>query len=129
VESRVVAVVTRFRFRHVWHVLESYRAHRRIVAQASAMPGFLRAAFLVEGLHTCYSFSIWADAEAIPQFGTLVREHVRAGNWAFSRLTRRSSSNPELWSTKWSLRSVSNNLAWEGFDLSSHVREADAWAP
>jgi hypothetical protein len=116
VESSVVAVITRFRFKHVWDLVGAYLAYRRITADARLVPGYLHSAFLVQGHHSCCTLSLWADAGAIARFGTLVPTHARLGNWAFPRL-RRTSSGPELWSTRWQLAGVSNNVRWEGFDL------------
>jgi hypothetical protein len=85
--------------------------------KATQTSGLLRAAFLIENLKTCYSLSIWASYDAIPQFGTNVLYHVVAGNKIFGRLAKNQDGGPEIWSTKWRLTSVSNNLNWADFDL------------
>jgi hypothetical protein len=121
VETPIVGIVTRFRFAHVWDVARSYFAFRRIRDAARGTPGYLNSVFLIEDLHTCYSLSIWEHAASIPVFGTTVTEHVRAGNWAFARLRRTTRGERELWSTQWRLDTVSNNLAWEGFELNDHL--------
>jgi len=121
VETPIVTIVTRFRFVHVWDVARSYIAFRRIRDAARDTPGYLHSVFLIENLHTCYSLSIWEHAAAIPVFGTMAPEHVRIGNWAFARLRRTARGERELWSTRWHLQTVSNNLAWEGFELGSHL--------
>ncbi|MGH2559555.1 MAG: hypothetical protein ACRDJH_10855, partial [Thermomicrobiales bacterium] len=43
--------------------------------------------------------------------------HVEAARRAFGRMVFRKGRGPELWSTKWRLASVSNNLNWADFDL------------
>lgn len=68
---------------------------------------------------TCYSLSIWESQDAIPGFGTNVPFHVTAARRMLGRLAVDSDQRPELWSTKWRLMSVSNNLSWDGFDLRS----------
>jgi hypothetical protein len=116
VKSSVVAVITRFRFKHIWDLVGAYRAYRRIAADARSVPGYLHSAFLVQDHHSCCTLSVWADARAIARFGTLVPTHAGLGNWAFPRV-RRTPSGPELWSTRWQLAGVSNNVRWEGFEL------------
>jgi hypothetical protein len=123
VESQVVAVLTRFRFRHVWDAIHAYLAYRRITAQARLVPGYLHSAFLLEGRHACCTLSMWTDVSALSRFGTAVTTHVAVGNWAFQRL-RRTSAGPELWSTRWQLVGISNNARWEGFDLRGSVSTA-----
>lgn len=78
-----------------------------LVAQA-----LIRTAFLIENFHTCYSLSIWDSYAAIPQFGTDVRNHVRAGNRVMGKLAETAQGRPEIWSTKWKLLSTSHNLEW-----------------
>jgi hypothetical protein len=119
VDVPIVCVVTRFGLRRPHHLLSTYLDYRRVVrdALASRTPGLLRTAFLVEGPSACFSVSIWRDADAIPVFGTNVREHTVAGNRVFGRLAVGQNGLAEIWSTKWRLVSVSNNLNWEDFDL------------
>jgi hypothetical protein len=97
-------------------------AYRRITADARLVPGYLQSAFLIQDRHSCCTLSIWADAAAIARFGTVIT-HIRFGNWAFPRL-RQTSSGRELWSTRWRLVGVSNNLRWDGFDLRAFYSEA-----
>lgn len=82
--------------------------------------GLLRSSFLVEGLTTCYSLSIWVDESAIPRFGSSVEEHVAVARGVFGRLRFRNR-RPELWSTRWRLAEVSNNLNWDAFDLRHEI--------
>ena len=121
VDAPVVCVVTRFGLRSAHHLLPTYLDYRRVVnaARASNTPGLLRSAFLVENPTTCYSVSIWESRGAIPQFGTNVPVHVEAARRAFGRMRIHSKRGPELWSTKWNLNAVSNNLNWDDFDLRS----------
>jgi hypothetical protein len=71
----------------------------------------------IESPTACYSLSLWSNWDAIPRFGTNVPYHVRAGNRIFGRLAITKERGFEIWSTKWKLVSVSNNLNWGDFDL------------
>lgn len=124
VDGPMVCVITRFGLRGIWQLWATYWDYRRVVRQAHAThtPGLLRSAFLIENLRTCYTLSIWADPGDIPHFGANVPEHVMAGNRCFGRLAFHPGRGPELWSTKWRLASVSNNLNWEDFDLRALIR-------
>ena len=119
VAAPVVCVLTRFHLRSPRYLLPSYRNYRQVMQQAqqSETPGLLRAAFLVEGPSTWYSLSIWSDTGAIGRFGTNAPSHVDAANRIFERVRYDDDQEPEIWSTKWRLQSVSNNLNWDGFDL------------
>lgn len=119
VDAPIVAVITRFGLRGRRELRATYRDYERVVSEVerTRTQGLLRSAFLVERPAACFSFSIWADADAIPVFGTNVRAHVEAGNRVFRRLAFDPERGPELWSTKWRLQAVSNNLNWEDFDL------------
>ena len=77
----------------------------------------MRAAFLIENLTTCYTLSLWSRPDDIPIFGTNVSHHVYAARRIFGRLIMSQHGGPELWSTKWQLTAVSNNLNWKDFDL------------
>lgn len=123
VESPVVCVVTRFRLRGARYLLASYRNYRRVMRELrrSRTAGLLHAAFLIESPTTWYSLSIWSGADAIAHFGTNVPGHVEVANRVFGRLRQGAGQEPEIWSTKWRLQSVSNNLSWEGFDLRSII--------
>jgi hypothetical protein len=80
-------------------------------------PGFLRAVLLFELPACAYSISFWAERAAISRFGSDVSLHVQAARSIFGRVRHRDGAGPEIWSTKWDLRSVSNNLLWDEFDL------------
>jgi hypothetical protein len=127
VDSTVVCVLTRFRLRRPWHLVQTYLGYRRMMRKmARAAPdGFLKASFLVEGPTTCYSLSLWADERAIAMFSTTIPEHVPAANRVFGRL-RFLDDGPEIWSTKWHLSRVSNNLRWSGFDMWRTIVEQEA---
>ncbi len=91
------------------------------------MPGLLEAAFLVGGPATCFSLSFWRNAQAIPQLGPDIDQHVVAGNNVMRRLARDDDDRPELWSTKWRLVEVSTNLNWDlGFNLAQVLRDEGA---
>ena len=121
VESPIIAVLTRFGLRRPWHLLQTYLAYRWLIRRVrrTAPGGLLKAVFLVENSRTCWSLSLWADESAIPHFGTSVTDHVSAARDVFRRV-RFNGDLPEIWSTKWRLSRVSNNLNWEGWDL-GHV--------
>lgn len=114
-----MCVLTRFGLRSSADLLPTYRDYRRVVRQARELaPGLLETAFLIGGPSACFSLSFWRNAQAIPQFGTDVDQHVIAGNNVMRRLARAAGDRPELWSTKWRLVEVSNNLDWgSNFDL------------
>ena len=117
IESSVTCVITRFVLRSPFYLLLTYLDYRRVARKASHVPGHLRSAFLVENLTTCYSLSIWRDSMSIPIFGGVVNLHVEAARRVFSRVLFAPDRGPEIWSTKWHLRSISNNLNWSDFDL------------
>lgn len=120
----VTCVITRFGLRSARDLLPTYLDYRRVAREAARTPGLLRAAFLVEGPAACYSLSLWASRDAIPHFGTNVLSHVAAGNRVFGRLAT-NCGRPEIWSTKWRLDSVSNNLNWADFDLRGLILGTD----
>ncbi len=113
----IICVLTRFGLRTPLYLLPTYLDYRRTLKQAAGTPGLLHAAFLIESLTTCYSLSIWASPDAIPDFGTNVSYHVTAARNVFGRVRMSRHGGPEVWSTKWRLATVSNNLNWEDFDL------------
>lgn len=128
VDASVVCVITRFGLRSPRFLLPTYLDYRRVVRQAKATrtPGLLRSAFVIENLRTCYSISFWEDSAAIPWFGTNVPLHVTAANRVFGRVAFCRTRGPEIWSAKWQLASVSNNLNWEDFDLRALILNAMA---
>jgi hypothetical protein len=119
VDASVLCVITRFRLKRIVSLLVTYLDYRRVLAQArsSKTPGLLRSAFLVENPRTCYMLSVWSSYDAIPRFGTAVPRHVDAARNVFGRCRQGMDGGPEVWSTKWRLASVSNNLSWSDFDL------------
>lgn len=118
VDVPVTCVLTRFRLRSARHLLPTYLDYRRVIGEAARAqtPGLLRSAFLIEDPTTWYSLSLWADPDAIPHFGTNVPGHVDAARGVFGRVAM-NRGRPEIWSTKWRLATVSNNLSWGDFDL------------
>jgi hypothetical protein len=121
VDAPLICVLTRFGLRSARDLLHVYRDYRRVVETAREVqtPGLLRSSLLIEPPRACYSLSIWRDIRAITDFGTNVPAHVDAANAVFGRLSFDRERGPELWSTKWRLVSVSNNLNWGDFDLRS----------
>ncbi len=120
-DSTVTCVITRFGVRNPLDLLALRKSYREtlVAARRASNPELLRSAFLVENARACFTISIWSHPRAIPRFGTLVPEHVTAARDAFQRLSYQAGRGPELWSTKWQLRSTSNNLNWDDFDLRS----------
>jgi len=118
VDSRVTCVITRFQIRSALDLVRLHRLYRRVRRDArQRCSGLLHAAFLVEGLHTFYSFTLWADDAAILEFGTFVDTHVRAAGHGLRATFRRDVERPEIWSTQWNLAAVSENLNWDGVDV------------
>lgn len=125
VTGSITCVMTRFELSSPLFLLPMYLDYRHIVKDAKQVTGFLRAAFLVENVRTCYTISFWQDPAAIPEFGTKVTYHVDAARRVFGKLARDSSGRHQLWSTKWRLTSVSHNLSWRDFDLQGVIRAAE----
>lgn len=123
VDSPVVCVLTRFGLDHPRSILPMYREFGRVVrdVRRTETPGLLRASFLVESPRACYSLSIWDSEESIPVFGANVESHVQAARRGFRRLRVDPDRSVQLWSTKWRLHSVSNNLGWEDFHLERYL--------
>lgn len=128
VASEVVCVITRFRLRSLFSAFRTMRDYSRVQKKARSSAGLLHSALLFEGPRTMYTISLWEGLDAIPRFGFDIPEHVPAVRRVFSRARYRSGFGPEIWSTKWNLMSVSNNLRWEGFDLLSALDEAGSIA-
>jgi hypothetical protein len=113
VDVPITCVISRFGLRHATGLVPSYRDYRRVVQEAQRVrtPGLLRSTFLFEDLSTWFGLSFWSEPNAIAHFGTNVPGHVLAARRGFGRLRYDPERGPELWSTKWRLMSVSNNLA------------------
>ena len=122
VDVPITCVITRFGLRSALCLLPTYLDYRRTKREAVHVSGLLRTAFVVENLRTCYTLSIWSRLDDIPHFGTRVTFHVNAANRIFGRASTSKRGGPEVWSTKWRLTFVSNNLNWEDFDLRSLIR-------
>jgi hypothetical protein len=117
VDTDVFCVLTRFGLRSPHHLIPTLRDYRRVVhdARAAQVPGLLRHAFLVESPRSCFSLSIWSER---PYFSADVPRHVEAARRVFGRVRFEPEHGPEVWSTKWRLTSVTNNLRWaDDFDL------------
>jgi hypothetical protein len=120
VDVPVVCQLTRFGLRGPRHLALTYADHRRIARDIgdSTVPGLLHSAFLIENPSTCYSLSFWSGP---PHFSAEVPRHIEVAGRVFGRVSVDSESRPEVWSTKWRLASVTNNLSWDGFDLRSVI--------
>jgi hypothetical protein len=122
VGSDVTCVITRFQLRSVWDLLRLHRLYRRVRRDArQSCSGLLHAGFLVEGLRTFYSFTLWRDDAAILEFGTVVQSHIRIAGRGLRATFRADAERPEIWSTQWKLTAVSENLNWEEVDVRSLV--------
>lgn len=119
VDVPIICAITRFGLRNPRYLLPTYLDYQRVIRnlKASKTPGLLRSAFLIENPTTCYSLSIWTSWDAIPRFGSNVPYHVDAARRIFGRTSFKKDRGPEVWSTKWRLVAVSNNLNWGDFDL------------
>ena len=116
VDVPIMCSLTRFGLRSARSLLPSYLDYRRVLRSADSSPaiGLLRSAFLVENPRTWFSLSVWSG---YPEFSAHVPDHVDAARRIFGRLSIDPERGPELWSTKWRLVSVTNNLNWDEFDL------------
>lgn len=116
VDVAITCVITRFGLRRALSLVPSYLDYRRVVEAAWEVPavGLLRSAFLIENPTTWYSLSIWSGS---PALSAQVPVHVEAARRIFGRVSYEPERGPELWSTKWRLISVTNNLNWDDFDL------------
>jgi hypothetical protein len=118
VSSNATCVITRFQVRSAWDLVRLYLLYRRVRREArQRCRGLLHAGFLVEGLRTFYSFTLWTDDAAIMEFGTVVDSHIRVASRGLRATFRPDVERPEIWSTQWKLAAVSENLNWEGVDV------------
>jgi hypothetical protein len=124
VNSTMACVVTRFRMKSLLGVIGCYRHYRRIRAASRRQTGLLAALFAFDDTRTCYTISIWSDDEAILRFNTESSRHIRAGNWLAGRLDT-CEGRPELWSAKFSLQAIGDNLQWHGVDTRATLRAAE----
>lgn len=123
VESTISCVLTRFRLRSCFSLVPFYLKFRRVREEAREIRGLLKAVFLVEDSHTCYTLSLWTEDRAIAEFGPL-RSHIRAANSAFGPTYRKELSRAEIWSAQFRLWAISShNLNWEGLDIKQVLAE------
>lgn len=121
VDASIICVVTRVRFRSPLALLWTYVDYRRTKRMAQSFQGLLGSAFLVEGWTSCVTMSWWDSEQSIHRFGTVVPFHVSAARHAFRR-ARTLSDGPEIWSAKWAVVAVSNNLRWGSFRFADALR-------
>lgn len=126
VDAPIMCSITRFGLRHRRGMLPSYLDYRRIdrASRDSSVSGLLRSAFLIENPTTWFSLSVWLGE---PVFSAQVPNHIDAARRVFGRLSFEADRGPELWSTRWRLVSVSNNLNWEDFDLGQTIEDRASW--
>lgn len=124
VDTSVSCILTRFRLRASWSLIPFYLAFRRVRHDAQGIRGLLRASFLIEDFHTCYTLSLWSDECAILEFSTNVHAHVTEANRAFGHTYRSDRMHAEIWSAQFRLWATSeHNLQWEGLDLDDLLSE------
>lgn len=124
VTTEVSCVITRFGLRSMWSLSRFYNWFVQIRAESRAVSGLLASIFLVENRRTCYTISVWRDAQAILEFNSTGRAHIHAANHCFQWL-KVDESGPQLWSGQFRLSAVSpHNLRWEGVDTSSWFERA-----
>jgi hypothetical protein len=129
VETATSCVLTRFRVRSIWSVLQLYRSYRRVRAEAVGADGLITSLFLMEGPRTCYTLSLWRDERAILEFNSRTHAHIVAANRSF-RQVKIDSTGPLIWSAQFRLSAVSpHNLRWEGVDVLLGDRGRPAHAP
>jgi len=123
----ILCVLTRCRLRRLRDLLPVYLYFRRIhrQLQTSPLPGFIHAALPFEGFQTVYFLSFWESQAAIARFGTAIPEHIFAVRRLFARAARTPDGLPEIWSTKWTLTAVSNNLHWQGINWWALINAAE----
>lgn len=104
-------------------MLAMRRRFGRVAADARQrdVPGLRQSVLLFEGPRACFSLSIW---DGLPLFSANVPSHIDAANSVFGSLGF-DEAGAQLWSTTWQLSSVSSNLNWPGFDLSSAIAPRD----
>jgi hypothetical protein len=119
VETSVRLVMTRFRVRSCWGLLATWIDYKRLERRLPASPGLLKQMFVLEGLHSVWSISVWDSAHAIDRFGAQQPFHVAVANAIFPRIMRRPDGRPEIWSIRAKPISVSSNLNWDDLDLRS----------
>ncbi len=123
VDVPISCSITRFGLRHAHSLVPCYLDFRRVRREADGLPldRLLRSAFVVENPKTWYSLSFW---RGVPEISAPVPAHVEAARNAFGRVVVEPGRGPEVWSTKWRLVSVSNNLNWGELDWRGVVAES-----
>jgi hypothetical protein len=118
VDTPISCVLSRFHLKSPLSLLPFYLAFRRIRRDArDDVPGLLKAVFLIEGIRTCYTLSIWKNDWSIVEFGR-VRAHIDAANSVFRVVSRKDPNHAEIWSAQFRLWAVSShNLSWDGLDM------------
>lgn len=123
VNASIMCQLTRFGLSSPRQILPMIRDYRRVVPNMEDREslGLLRSAFLIESPTSCCTFSVWSGE---PLMSAYVPRHIDAVRRVFGRLSVDPERGPELWSTKWRLVSVTNNLNWGDFDLRGVIDEA-----
>lgn len=119
--SPISCVITRFHLRSPFWMLVLYLHFRRVRHQARNIGGLLKTVFLVQGLRTCYTVSMWRDERSLLDFGTHVHAHVEAARSAFGASWNRNRNRPEIWSAQFRLWAVGANVNWDDLDLQAEL--------
>jgi hypothetical protein len=124
-ESKAVCVLTRLGLRSLPDLLRTYFDYRKVISEERRGTGLLKSSFLIEDRRTCCIISIWKDYRAIPEFGTRNPTHALVARMFFGRCRMNAVGRPEIFSAKWRLISISNNIAWADLDLMRAVSKPD----
>lgn len=116
VDSDVLFQITRFRLRSVWALPIFFYWYWKVKAKSKGTCGLLATTFVIEGLHTCYTLSLWRNIHAMLDFNGKVFTHVHVANASF-RYIEHIDGVPQLWSAQFRLFAVSSNLNWAGVEI------------
>jgi hypothetical protein len=123
IDSSVLCVITRFELKSRWAVLRTFLLFRRVRREARSVEGSIASLFVVERPRTCFTISLWRDADSILRFNSEAYAHVQAANFCFRDLVR-DESGVRLWSGEFRLCAMSpHNFRWTGIDFRSLIEE------
>ena len=123
VSTQVSCVITRFEVRSFWALVAMFWHYRQIVRETRALPGLLQSRFLVDGLRSFLTLSIWKDDTAILNFN-LGPAHIRAANRVLQEI-RVHQQKAVLWSAQFRLVGISDhNMQWPGMEDVDPLAEA-----
>lgn len=100
-------VITRFHLKRFWHLALFFLAFRRMKQDLNTAPGLIRYAFLLEGSHICYTFSIWESEVASMTFNN-TSMHIRI-------MRKLRPLCHAIWSADWRMCAISKSAhQWDG---------------